>query len=346
MKKFIYLISILFVQTSSQAQLPFNLDTFKVAMFKAIDTAKGNLKKLDDGKINYIGYFDSYSYSFENNYKNPDNSFLSIKFYKSEEVSNLEPVLDEYARLHKLIKTVEIKKPTKEERKIYSYKKETGTFYKDSLSNTIIEFHVWDDHPKDRYVILRSHHKPNPIASTSSSNSNNGFTTTNVNGITVATGKLERTDAKLPLKVNLPSGCATKDMKERFGYVNDDNTRWGNYKKGAVIAAYNTVLTPQLPHVFNVNLQKNTTYNIDVIFSTKDRKGVLSANASSQVSVRSSIPGGYTWSNTYNNTGYIITGNADIVITVSITGSKYYDLRDTEKPEPVCAIVYVDKLFD
>jgi hypothetical protein len=346
MKKFICIISILIVQISSQAQVLFNLDTFKVAMFKAIDTAKGNLKKLDDGKVNYIGYFDSYSYSFENNYKNPDNSFLSIKFYKSEEVSNLEPVFDEYARLHKLVKTVEIKKPTKEERKIYSYKKETGTFYKDSLSNTIIEFHVWDDSPKDRYVILRSHHKSNPIASTSSSNSNNDFTTTTVNGIAVATGKLERTDAKTPPKVKLPSGCATKDMRERFRYVNDNDTRWGNYKKGVVIAAYNTALAPKLPHVFNVNLGKNTTYNIGVIFSTKDRKGVLSANASYEISVRSSIPSGYSWSNTYNNTGYIIVGNEDIVMTVSVTGSKYYDLRDTENPEPVCSIVYVDKLFD
>ena len=134
-------------------------------------------------------------------------------------------------------------------------------------------------------------------------------------------------------------------MKERFGYVNDNDTRWGNYKKGVVIAAYNKTLTPQLPHVFNVKLQKNTTYNIGVIFSTKDRKGVLSANASYEVDVRSSIPGGYSWSNTYNNTGYIIVGNEDIVMTVSITGSKYYDLRDTEKPEPVCSIVYVDKLF-
>ena len=184
------------------------------------------------------------------------------------------------------------------------------------------------------------------VSSTSSSNNNNGFTTTTVNGITVATGKLERTDAKLPPKVKLPSGCATKDMKERFGYVNDNDTRWGNYKKGVVIAAYNTALAPKYAHVFNVNLQKNTTYNIGVIFSTKDRKGVLSANTSYEVDVRSSIPGGYSWSNTYNNTGYIITGNADIVMTVSITGSKYYDLRDTEKPEPVCAIIYVDKLFD
>ncbi|MBP6233336.1 MAG: hypothetical protein KA428_08720 [Chitinophagaceae bacterium] len=182
-------------------------------------------------------------------------------------------------------------------------------------------------------------------SSSSSSNNNNGFTTTTVNGITVATGKLERTNSEMPPKVKLPSGCASKDMKERFGYVNDNDTRWGNYKKGVVIAAYNKTLTPQLPHVFNVKLQKNTTYNIGVIFSTKDRKGVLSANASYEVDVRSSIPGGYSWSNTYNNTGYIIVGNEDIVMTVSITGSKYYDLRDTEKPEPVCSIVYVDKLF-
>ena len=111
----------------------------------------------------------------------------------------------------------------------------------------------------------------------SSSNNNNGFTTTTVNGVTVATGKLERTNSEMPPKVKLPSGCATKDMKERFGYVNDDDLRWGNYKKGVVIAAYNTALAPKLPHVFNVKLQKNTTYNIGIIFSTKDRKGVLSA---------------------------------------------------------------------
>jgi hypothetical protein len=179
----------------------------------------------------------------------------------------------------------------------------------------------------------------------SSSNNNNGFTTTTVNGVTVATGKLERTNSEMPPKVKLPSGCATKDMKERFGYVNDNDTRWGNYKKGAVIAAYNTPLAPKYAHVFNVKLQKNTTYNIGVIFSTKDRKGGLSANASYEVDVRSSIPGGYSWSNTYNNTGYIIVGNEDIVMTVSVTGSKYYDLRDSENPEPVCSIVYVDKLF-
>jgi hypothetical protein len=120
------------------------------------------------------------------------------------------------------------------------------------------------------------------IASTSApSNNNNDFTTTTVNGITVATvKKLDRNSppsqaGKVTEKVKLPSGCATKDMKERFGYINDDETRWGTYKKGVVIAAYNNALTPLLPMVFNISLQKNTVYDIGVIFASKDKRAFL-----------------------------------------------------------------------
>jgi hypothetical protein len=104
-----------------------------------------------------------------------------------------------------------------------------------------MEFHFWDDRPNERFVIVRSTYNRAVIAAAN----NKSFSTTTVNGITVATAKLDRTDVELTSNVKLPGGCATKDMKERFGYVNDNDTRWGNYKKGVVIAAYNTVLTPK-----------------------------------------------------------------------------------------------------
>jgi hypothetical protein len=150
----------------------------------------------------------------------------------------------------------------------------------------------------------------------------------------------------LSAQVKLPSGCATKDMKEKFGYKNDNDSRWwSDFKKGSIVAAYNTTLRSNSPMVFKVNLQKNTPYEVGVIFSSKDRRGVLSANASFESDISSNIPDGFTWSYS-SNSKYIRTGDADIVITIKITGGKYYDLRDTEILEPVCAIVYVDKLFN
>jgi hypothetical protein len=195
MKKYFSIALFLFVQYNSQAQRIFDLDSFRVAFFNAIDTAKGDLRKIDIGKVHYIGYFNSTYYTFTNDYKDDNNCLLSINLYKPEEIENLEPVFDEYARIHKLTKTVEIKKPTKEERKISNYKKETSTVYRDSLSKPIMEIYAWDHRPNDRYVIIRSYYKRESVASSSSIN-NNGFTTTNVNGITVATAKLERMDYK------------------------------------------------------------------------------------------------------------------------------------------------------
>jgi hypothetical protein len=150
----------------------------------------------------------------------------------------------------------------------------------------------------------------------------------------------------LSAQVKLPSGCATKDMKEKFGYKNDNDSRWwSDFKKGVIVAAYNTTLRPSSPNVFKVSLQKNTAYDVGVIFSTKDKRGVLYANPSFESDISSNIPDGFTWGYS-SNSKYIRTGDADIIITIKITGGKYYDLRDTEILEPVCAIVYVDRLFN
>jgi hypothetical protein len=130
MNKTILILSLLFFQNSVQAQKKFDLDTFRIAFTKAIDTAKGNLKKLDEGKVNYIGYFDSHNYSFTNDYKDGKNSFLSINLYKPEEVANLEPVFDEYAQIHKLTKTIEVKNQQNKKKVFISGRKIPAFFIK------------------------------------------------------------------------------------------------------------------------------------------------------------------------------------------------------------------------